>query len=267
MNVKRLSIALIATLLVIMLTPLFVTESTATQYLTSHWENWNDEDSVSVELLYVDMEEPSELQEQLSEIFASEGWSPASEFYCFNPYVISNGGWNKGVWLADVPPTKCVWIYYDPLMHKMYETSNKPHILAEGDFDGWQYAFADYNNFKIPALFLSDRYGNWAVRSYFVFEDGKHGGEGPVVESDGTSKMLAFPVNGGSAWDLMFKAPILIMGYMTIPLFFWLTPLWAFLVFFVVMVVWTKSVVVTVDVVKNAVSKTGEARQKWRTRS
>jgi len=229
-----------------------------------NWEQWNDDDSVDVELVYVDLQTPSQLQRELIGLLSSEGYSPGSTFYCYNPYLYIDNSFQKGVWLSNVKPVRCVWIYYDPHFHVMCKEEHTPKILSEGNFNGYKYAFADHNEFIIPALFLSDRYGDWLVRSYFVFENGQQGGEGPVVDENGNSYLISFPVVKGSAIDLIFNAPIYLFGYKTIPLFWWLTPIWALGIFFLIMVIWTKSIKGAISVIKKARQSTSEAVKEWR---
>jgi len=225
----------------------------------NRWEQWNDSDSTEVNTIT-----EGELRSELG-LESIEGYTPSSTFYCWCPYIISNDGTlQKGFWISNSKPKYCVWEYYDPTMHKFYREKKSVAVIHEGNFDGGRYAFADHNEFIIPALFLPERYGNWLVRSYFIFEDGSTGGEGPAVDESGNSYMIQFPVVHGSKFDLFFSAPIYIFGHKTIPLFFWLTPLWAFLIFILIMIIYTKSVVGAVTVIKEAVRATGEAKRKWR---
>jgi len=224
------------------------------------WQHWADTDSTPVTLIT-----ESDMADAVG-IENFEGYAPSATFYCWSPYIITDNTLQKGFFRSNIKPTACVWEYYDPTMHKFYREEKTPAIIYEGDFDGYKYAFADHNEFIIPALFLSERYGTWLVRTYYVFEDGSTGGEGPAVDSSGNSYMIQFPVVHGSKFDLIFTAPIYLMGHKTIPLFFWLTPFWAFLIFILIMVIYTRSVVGAVAVIKEAMEATGKAKSKWRSR-
>lgn len=244
----------------VLVSPMITIKSEAENVVV--WEHWNDiEDTININLI---------TESQLKNIIGIEnleGYPPSSTFYCWSPYIIdTDGTLQKGYWLSSVRPKYCVWEYYDPVMHKFCKIKKDVAIVREGNFDGANYAFADHNEFIIPALFLPERYGNWLVRTYFIFENGETGAEGPAVDSNGNSYMIQFPVVEGSKFDLFFKAPIYIFGYKTIPLFFWLTPIWALLIFIVIMVIYTKSVVGAVEVIKSAIRATGEAKRKWRAR-
>jgi len=255
------AIALIALISAVLFIPLAnsstisATTSINESYDLKYWEQWNDGDSQAVYLV-------SESEIGLS---GFQGFAPASTFHCWTPYITEDGSsLQKGYWLSDVKPVKCIWEYYDPLMHKFFVVEKKPSVVYEGDFNGHRYAFADTNDFIIPALFLSERYGNWAVRTYFKFEDGSYGAEGPVTDDEGNSYLLSFPVVKGSWADLVFNAPIYLLGHKTIPLFWWLSPIWIFLIFFVILVIYTRSVVGAVKAIKGAVKATQTAKTEWR---
>lgn len=259
---RHKAIALVTLISAILFIPLVcgstlsTTISTNEGYKLGYWEKWNDNDSQQVVLV-------SEGQLGLS---GFEGYTPASVFYCWCPYIYDGNSIQKGYWLSNVKPVKCIWEYYDPQMHRFYKVEKTPAVVYEGDFEGHRYAFADYNEFIIPALFLPERYGEWKVRCYFKFEDGSYGGEGPVVDENGNSYMLAFTVVKGSWIDLIFKAPIYIAGVKTIPLFWWLSPIWIFLIFFVILAIYTRSVVGAVRTIKGAIRATKEAKEEWRRR-
>jgi len=254
------AIALVTLISAILFIPLVSgnTLSTTTSinggYKLGSWEQWDDSDSHEVALV-------SASQIGLSEF---QGFTPASIFYCWCPYIYDGSSLQKGYWLSNVKPVKCIWEYYDPQMHRFYKVEKTPAVIYEGDFNGYRYAFADNNEFVIPALFLPERYGDWAVRTYFKFEDGSYGGEGPVVDDERNSYMLSFTVVKGSWIDLIFKAPIYIAGYKTIPLFWWLSPIWIFLIFFVILVIYTRSIVGAVRAIKGAVRATKKAKTEWR---
>ncbi|MCD6468528.1 MAG: hypothetical protein J7L32_04365 [Thermoplasmata archaeon] len=222
------------------------------------WQHWNDADSTTVSIAT-----ESEAKDAVG-IDNFEGYSPSATFYCWSPYIIDGNTLQKGFFRSNIKPKYCVWEYYDPHMHKFYKVEKKPAIIYEGDYDGYKYIFADHNEFIIPALFLSERYGTWLVRTYFIFEDGSTGGEGPAVDGTGNSYMIQFPVVHGSKFDLIFTAPIYFMGHKTIPIFFWLTPIWAFLIFIVIVAIYTRSIVGGITIIKDAINATREAKAKWR---
>jgi len=253
MRAKITAIAIITLIATIFFTPLLESRAEETVY---KWEQWEDSDSRQVELV-------SAGDIQVSEF---TGFTPGASFYCWNPYMYDGSSLQKGYWLSDAKPVKCVWEYYDPHMHKFYRVEKDVAVVYEGDFEGYRYAFADYNEFIIPALFMPDRYGDWAVRSYFIFEGGGHGGEGPVVDDQGNSYMLSFPVVKGSTFNLIFNAPIYLFGHKTIPLFWWLTPVWALVIFFIIAVIYTRSVVGAVKLIKNIAEATRKAKTEWRRR-
>lgn len=258
---KYKSIALITLISAMLFIPLVYGSTLNTTTYTNdnntiYWEQWNDSDSQDVSFI-----SESELGTS-----ATEGYSCGSLFYCWTPLLITGPSVEKRYWLSNVRPVKCIWEYYDPQMHRFYKVEKKPAIIREGNFNGNRYLFADHNEFIIPALFLPERYGSWAVRCYFKFEDGSYGGEGPVIDSEGNSYMLAFTVVKGSWIDLIFKAPIYIAGVKTIPLFWWLSPIWIFLIFFVILAIYTRSVVGAVRTIKGAIRATKEAKEEWRRR-
>ena len=233
------------------------TTTSAGGYKIQYWEQWDDSDSQDVSII-------TESQLRDLGISATEGYTPGSIFHCWTPYKVVDNSLQKVYWRSNVKPVKCVWEYYDPHMHRFCKVEKKPVILSEGNFDGYKYLFADTNEFVIPALFISDRYGEWTVRTYFIFEDGSVGGEGPVTDDEGNSYLIIFPVTKGSWFDLVFTAPIYILGHKTIPLFWWLSPIWIFLIFFVILVIYTHSVVGAVKAIKGAVRATKEAKTEWR---
>lgn len=257
---KYKPITLISLISLILFIPLVLGSYVSTFSLNNeqkiiYWEQWNDSDSQNVYLVS---------EEEIGILL--EGFTPGSIYYCWTPlfYNDTTGKISKMYWISNVKPVKCIWEYYDPQMHRIYRVEKKPAILYEGNFEGFRYAFADHNEFVIPALFLSQRYGDWAVRTYFKFEDGTYGGEGPVVDEYGNSYMLSFTVVKGSWIDLFFKAPIYILGYKTIPLFWWLSPLWIIVILFIILVVYTRSVVGAVRAIKRAIEATKEAKKEWR---
>ncbi len=221
----------------------------------SEWEQWNDADSEDAAIL---------TQAEMGTM-ATDGWACGSTFHCYNPYIYDGDTLQKGYWMSNTKPVKCVWEYYDPNNIRFYKVDSDVDILEEGSFgdEGYRYAFADKHDFTVPALFLEERFGDWKVRSYFVFENGRQGSEGPVVTTDGQSMMLSFPVTKGTWVDQYITAPVYLLNHETVPVIWWLSPVWIIGLFFAAMVVWTKSVTGAVTVIGNAIEKTKEAKRKW----
>lgn len=190
------------------------------------------------------------------------GYAPGSVFTCYCPLIIEGNQMEKGYWYTNNKPVKCVWEFYDPSWHRI-KITKKPAIIQEGNFNGYKYAVADMVEFVIPAFAKT---GTWYVRCYFVGEDGTIFGEGPAVDTEGNSYYILFKVIEGSWIDNIFKAPIYIMGVKTWALWWWLTPIWGFAIFYVICLIITRSAVGFVKVIKGAVEAVREARREWRRR-
>lgn len=218
-----------------------------------YWNTWGDDNSY-----YISSSE--------ADISVVRGYSPASIFMFWTPYFYdaTNNTFEKYYWISNTRPVKVVWEFYDPTMHRIAVIKKDPTIVREGNFNGYRYLFGDEVSFVIPALFLPERYGTWVGRCYWIFEDGSKGNEGPIIDDSGRSYMIAFDVVKGSAIDLIFNAPIYIFGYKTVSLFWWLSPIWIFLILFLILIIYTKSVVGAVRVFKKAAEATREARHEYR---
>lgn len=191
-------------------------------------------------------------------------YRPGSVISVHVPTIITDEGWVKSYFFSDIKPVKCHWDFYDPYMHKIYSVEKTPSFRQEGSFniDGHVYTwmFADEVEFTIPAF---PKTGNWICRSYFIGENGAKFAYGPILE-DGTPYMFAFPVVSGTIWDNILRAPIYILGFKTVALIWWLSPFWLFLIFFVVLIAFTRSVGGAVEVLGGARKAAREAREKWK---
>jgi len=200
-------------------------------------------------------------------IYDAPQYAPGSEKDFYAPIIITTeGAWVKNYWLTMDEPVKVHWDIYDPYMHKVWSTDKTPDYKRQGSFQSGGKTFnwicSDSIVFTVPAF---PRTGQYAARCYFVDADGNKFGYGPLtLEETGDALMEGFTVTKGTLWDNVVSAPIYILGYKTIPLIWWLSPLWIFLIIFVILVIFSRSIGGAVLVLKGVRKSVREARAEWR---
>jgi len=250
MTCRRLTIAsILITLLVISVTPALADMSIV---------SLNEDKNYTI-IPYSGNNNGLEIAELDYEPAGSEYYTPASVFTFWTPTLYNASGFYKVYWKSSAKPVKVVWEFYDPQMHRIAKIKKAPSVIYDAG-DGTYY-FGDQVEFVIPALFLSNRYGNWVTRCYFIFEDGHIGGDGPIIDESGKPYMLLFVVSKGSMIDLIFNAPIYIFGYKTIPLFWWLSPIWIFLIIILILLIYTRSIKGVVKIFRKAIETTREVKR------
>lgn len=196
--------------------------------------------------------------------FAAIQYGPGSTLTVYTPTLITDDGWVKGYFFSNTEPKKVHYDFYNPTMRKIYSIERAPSFKQEGSFSlggtTYRWMYADETEFTVPAFPKS---GIWVVRSYFKGPNGERFSYGPIIE-DNQPLMLGFPVVSGTIWDNLLRAPIYVMGFKTVPLIWWMSPLWLFGIFFVALIAFTRSVGGAVEVLKSARKATRDAREKWK---